>query len=93
MVRDLLLFSLIVYRLWASVRMSQLDGWFQVRGFLSLVFLVLVVVAVLLRYGMPLPLILRRFLLVQLILMFISLLLMLSSLLIQMIRGDLGSES
>ena len=65
----------VVYRIWASARMGQLEGWFQSRDPDSV--LVLVVVAALLRLGTPLLWTLRRFCLV--LLMSTFLLLMLSN--------------
>ena len=61
----------IVYRIWASARMGHLDGWFK-SWVPDSVFSAGVVVGRL-RLGMPLLLILRRFFLVLLILMFIFL--------------------
>ena len=61
----------VVYRIWASTRMGQLEDWFR-----SLVptvgHSVLVVVAVRLRLGILLLWILRKFMLLLLILTFIS---------------------
>ena len=74
----------IVYRIWASARMGQLDGWFKSWDPDS-VFSAGVGVGRL-RLGILLLLISRRFLLVLPILMFTSLLLMLSSLLILLIE-------
>ena len=69
---------LVVYRIWASARMVSLRVGF------SLGFLIRFSVVGRLILGMPLLLMLRRFLLVPLILTFISLLLMLSGLLIRL---------
>ena len=49
----------VVFRIWASARMGQLEDWFCL-GF-RILFLVLVVVAALLKLGIPPLLILRRF--------------------------------
>ena len=83
---------LVVYRIWASARMGQLDDWFKSwvpdsvlvlgggreEGFVDR-----------LRPGIPLLLILKRFFLVLLIPMFTFLLLMSSSLLTRWNRGIL----
>ena len=68
----------VVYRIWASARMGQLEGWCQ--SWVLSLSLVWVVVVGPLRLGILLLLILRSIFLVPLILIFIYLLLMLSSL-------------
>ena len=73
----------VVYRVWASARMLQLEPWF--RSWFRLVCSVLGVGVVLLRPGLPLRLILRRSYLVSFRVMFMFLLLMLLSLLILLI--------
>ena len=73
----------IAYRIWASVRMLQLEDWFG-HGFRILSS----VVAVLLRLGILLHLILKRCFLGLLTLMFIFLLLMLLSPLIRWIGSS-----
>ena len=74
-----------VYRIWASVLMGQLDGWFRswVPGS---VFFVPGVVVGRLKLGILLLLTLKRFFLVLLILLFICLLLMLLNLFILLIE-------
>ena len=73
----------VVYRIWASARMGQLDGWF--RSWYLILSSVLGVGVGRWKHGMLLLLILRKFVLVPLILIFISLSLMSSSLLIRLI--------
>ena len=72
----------VVYRIWASARMGQLDGWLK-SWVPDSVFSAGGVVVDRLRPGVPQLLMLRRFSLVLLIPMFTFLLLMLSSLLTQ----------
>ena len=74
---------LVIHRVWTSARMGHLDDWF--RSWVPDSVFSAGVVAVLLRLGTLLLLILRRFLLVPLILISIYLLLMSSSLLIPLI--------
>ena len=77
----------IVYRVWASARMVQLEDWFK-SWVPDSVFSAGRVVGDRLKLGILLLLILRKFLLVPLILIFIYLLLMLLSPLIRLIGGS-----
>ena len=70
----------VVYRIWASARIGQLEGWFK--SWFLILFSVLVVVVGRWKLGIPLRSILRKFLLVPLTLTFISSSLMSSSLLV-----------
>ena len=74
----------VVYRIWASARMGQLEGWF--RSWVPDSVFSAGGVAALLKLGIPLLLISRRVFLGLLMLMFTFLLLMLLSLLIRLIE-------
>ena len=80
----------VVHRIWASARMCQLEDWFLSLGCLNLSSVLEVVVGRW-KLGFLLLLILRKFLLVLLILTFISSLRMLSSPLI-LLTGGFGIE-